>query len=266
MSQFDPQKHSFAFGNRWPLSDREKWLIRKSLTAIIDAALVGWGYWDILPFAPDLPSPEELKKDFHKWAEENMDPLGLCGGMAFAALDYYKYRDSIPFPRKQGHTEYPPRSPAKGSRLRRYLVMRLIDSFRLNGLNFVLRMAIRHLPQGERWLCHQTSQEIGRLKKRIDKHHAWPIGLIGTTTNPFENHQVLAYDCENNGSTKATIAVYDMNCPNVDGDPTRRTIELKFGGGPLQASQSYPENLCGELRNIFCENYIRKIPPEVDWP
>jgi hypothetical protein len=96
------------------------------------------------------------------------------------------------------------------------------------------------------------------LKRHIDAGEPWPIGLVGTTKDPFTNHQVLACGYDERGDGRGTIYIYDMNCPGAE-----QTIELDFRGESLLADESCPGGR-GSLRGFFCEDYTPSQPPSVN--
>lgn len=146
---------------------------------------------------------------------------GLCGGMAFAARDYFE----------SGRT--PPEiaeAPSDGA-LFDYLVDRLIHSFDLPA-GPVRYLELMHplLPDGEtfwsrlgigpRGRAHRMlRQEWPKVRRDIDAGHPSPLGLIRVkSANPFElkrNHQVLAYGYDLAG-TDLTLRLYDPNHPRAD--------------------------------------------------
>jgi hypothetical protein len=146
---------------------------------------------------------------------------GLCGGMAFAARDYFEAGRSPPA------LEQPPGSGG----LFDYLVRRLFDSFDLP-VGPVRYLELMHplLPDGETFWSrlgigpHGRAHRMLRLewpKVRADIHagHPSPLGLVRVkSADPFElkrNHQVLAYGYDLAGS-RLTLRLYDPNHPRAD--------------------------------------------------
>ncbi len=154
---------------------------------------------------------------------------GLCGGMAYAALDYYNAGITIP---QQNYM------PARGMPLYDYLLNRQLNSVRSNvdkwgeyGFN----------PGGARnreffnWGVQLGSGRLGELQSRIDRGEPVPLGLweCGNDCGCPEgkcpgSHQILAigYDMGRyRGDVGANIEdvsifVYDPNYPN-------RTLTLR---------------------------------------
>ena len=126
---------------------------------------------------------------------------GLCGGMIFAALDYW-----------HAHATPPTVQPPPGSPLYRYIVGRLIDSW--------------HLPAGVARYYRWQAKSDGYVARRTVEVH-WPqvkaaldrgepavLGLVTVTSaNPGQlgrNHQVLA--CRyHQADNVVTLQVYDPN-------------------------------------------------------
>jgi hypothetical protein len=174
---------------------------------------------------------------------------GLCGGMAFAARDYF-----------EAHRPPPADTTAPGSGpLFDYLVDRLFDSFDLpfGPVKYLQLMSpampdadsvlsrIGLAPHGRAW--RTIVQEWPTIRADLDAGHPSPLGLVRIrSTNPVDlkqNHQVLAYGYDLEG-TALTLRVYDPNWPGRDdatfsldiGSPTRAvTIEPVPPGPPVLA-------------------------------
>jgi hypothetical protein len=135
---------------------------------------------------------------------------GLCGGMIFAARDFFERGCPPPDVREP---------PEHGSPLFGYLVRRLLHSF--------------HLPWGPlhyyRWMAaddgdllrHTVRRQWPRVRRELDAGRLAALGLICRhSRNPLrlgENHQVLAYAYgldEPSGSL--LLAIYDPNHPGRD--------------------------------------------------
>jgi hypothetical protein len=135
---------------------------------------------------------------------------GLCGGMVFAARDFFERGCPPPDDR---------RPPDHGSPLFGYLVRRLFHSFQLpwGPLRYYQWMAAR-----DDVLLRQTARrEWPRVRRELDAGRLAALGLIRPRSrNPLrlgENHQVLAYGYglhEPSGSL--LLDVYDPNHPGRD--------------------------------------------------
>jgi hypothetical protein len=172
---------------------------------------------------------------------------GLCGGMVFAARDYFE--SSRPPPDLM--------TPPGEGELFDYLVDRLFDSFDLprgparylelmspylaDGETFWSRLGLA--PHGRAW--RMINAEWPKVRDEIDQGHPSPLGLVRVKgSDPLElkhNHQVLAYGYRVDGS-RLTLRLYDPNRPDRDdvtlslslADPTQETpVTAEPSGGPV---------------------------------
>jgi hypothetical protein len=164
---------------------------------------------------------------------------GLCGGMAFAARDYFEQGR----PRPKNTTP-----PSKGA-LFDYIVKRLFDSFDLPfGPGRYLALMNPLLPDGETlWsrlglaphgrAWRMVMQEWPQVRADIDAGHPCPLGLVRLkSADPFElkrNHQVLAYGYDLTGS-QLTLRLYDPNRPADD--DVALSLDLANTTVPIRAS------------------------------
>jgi hypothetical protein len=186
---------------------------------------------------------------------------GLCGGMAFAARDYFEAKRTPPADAA---------APSSGP-LFDYLVKRLFDSFNLpygparylelmspylsDGESLWSRLGIA--PHGRAWVT--VKQEWPKVQAEIDSGHPSPLGLIRIkSSSPFDlkhDHQVLAYAYSQTG-TQLTIRLYDPNWPGRDD----RTIAFSVADAtkPL-TSAVYPDD--GPVYALFRVGYRPATPP-----
>jgi hypothetical protein len=179
---------------------------------------------------------------------------GLCGGMAFAARDYFEA--DRPSPELA--------TPPSEGELFDYLVDRLFASFDLplgparylelmsplltDGETLWSRLGLA--PHGRAW--RMIRQEWPKVRSEIEGGHPAPLGLVRVkSSDPFElkrNHQVLAYGYELEG-TALTLHLYDPNHPGNDdvtlslslADPSRpTTLTLHPPGQPVFAFFKVP--------------------------
>lgn len=146
---------------------------------------------------------------------------GLCGGMIYAAIDYFEAKMPIP-----SNSTAPSSGP-----LFEYLVNRQIESFHLpfGLMKYMVLMnpllpdhetiarKIGAAPYGRAW--RMIKEEWPKIKKDLDHGKLSPLGLVRVKSfNPFQirkHHQVLAYGyCLNENNLSITI--YDPNYPNDD--------------------------------------------------
>lgn len=177
---FLPSRHGFAFDNAWP-----------DQPAVV------------------LPTP------FGDIGIGNAGG-GLCGGMVFAALDYWL----------AGRAAAPDRPPAGDPRYK-YIVNRLIDSWHvpagvaqyyqwmsLPDADRVIKLFGRSVI-AERGLGWRTVRvQWPQIKTDLDRGLPVPIGVVTVASRkPADlafNHQVLAYGYQADGS-RLVVRVYDPN-------------------------------------------------------
>jgi hypothetical protein len=159
---------------------------------------------------------------------------GLCGGMAFAALDLWFA--GVPAPRLL-------EAPAEGSPEFRYLVRRQLDSFEL-GLG-----PARFYLLGAPWRSAASRsaevlrRELPRIRRELGVGRPLALGLVhAVSANPatlIQDHQVVAHGLEAGPEAETlSLRIYD---PNLPGDDTVRlivgrgpsgTLTLAYSGGP----------------------------------
>jgi hypothetical protein len=260
---FNPQTDGFAFTNLFRFDPVET----ATLTNVVRGAVAGVGFVLPLPPPPVVDPVSAIvaavvqRLAIDKITTEIVGAIapkeyGLCGGMAFSALDYFVKGWVVP--RGNGWDDQPQRTSPTAEALRSYLWSRLVKSLEDNAAAFVQWMAMLHLPggPGPAWLRDQTRAHLAVLKARIDGGMPIPLGLVGTTLNPTENHQVLCsgYDDHRDGTT--TLYLYDPNAPGVES-----TTTLDFSGPALIAAESAPSPQRGPLRGVFCITYTPQTPP-----
>lgn len=147
------------------------------------------------------------------------DRYGLCGGMSFAAADFFLAGRSIP-------TQDQP--PVKGTKLYTYINKRQIDSLGENmaligefgrcmsapdaGLFGLRTLTIGALDPIHRTLTDAQPVILGLVYVR----HANNRDSTAPTGTPWENHQVLATSISGENTALRTITVYDPNYPKRD--------------------------------------------------
>lgn len=266
-TSFRPETNGFAFINSWTFDQNEPDEVRQVFTGAINAALLLLGgiFWGgtLVMFS--------VGRKLMDWVTSSgVISYGLCGGMAFAALDYYK--TGVTLPKGTGPNDQPTRATPAGATLRAYLWRRLLDSLRDNVATVLAWMAVLHvIPQrwpfrgGAPWLLAESKKQWDELKKHIDAGDPCPIALIGETKDPTQNHQVLAYGYEDHRDGTGVIYVYDMNSPGIvppgSQGATEQTIAVDFG--LLVAQESCPSKTRGPLRGFFCEVYTPAQPPDI---
>jgi hypothetical protein len=182
---------------------------------------------------------------------------GLCGGMVFAALDFFE----------EGRIPPADTSPPKpGAPLFDYIAQRLLDSF--NGVSGVHKyLSWMRLPDETHlsglfksigW--HTVNDEWPAIKNDLDNDQPSPLGLILVESlNPFDvgkNHQVLAYGYKLDEATNdLRVFVYDPNWPDHD----EITLSVNIADPASPSSVSYSVDPDG--RGFFHTKYLAKTAP-----
>lgn len=174
---------------------------------------------------------------------------GLCGGMVFAALDYW-YANRRP----------PSEQPVKGDPLYGFIVRRLFDSWHLPG----------GVAQYYRWMSRPDAGTTGVGWMTINRGLSGlicdladarpvPLGVVTTTSRRLVdlglNHQVLAYAGDVVGDD-VTVRVYDPNRGQRD------DIAISCNVGEPAGRTHFEHNLglACQVRGFFPIGY-RAVPP-----
>ncbi|MCC5940034.1 MAG: hypothetical protein JJU37_00685 [Balneolaceae bacterium] len=164
---FEPAKHAFRFENTF-----------KNQVRVFGLSSIPW-----------IGSKFEVETN------------GLCGGMAFSALDYY-------------HSNRPtPDVTSANATLRNYLLKRQLDSFKYRDSWRFYRWTRR---SSNTIVPKTLENEIPIAKESIDKGNPVVLGLVGASRVKDignDNHQVVCYGYHEDTSGKTTLYVYDPNCP-----------------------------------------------------
>ena len=184
---------------------------------------------------------------------------GLCGGMVWAALDYWKTSKKIP---QQTYL------PTEGSTLQSYIYDRQYASIERN-LDRWAELGVN--PGGARnnefWRWGMEGKRGGRLdelKRTIDSGRPVPLGLQSCSEGCQGNHQVLAigYDMGRyKGDLGAhknefRIFVYDPNLPS-------KTMVLR--SNPATRHFYYETDTNRKWRTYFVDaNWRLKNPPTIN--
>ena len=187
---------------------------------------------------------------------------GLCGGMVYAALDFFNA--GLPIPADA--------APPSGGSLFDYIVGRLLFSFDLpagvlryvelmnplypDGYSFLGRFF--PVLNGRAWTM--IRQEWPFIKAELDAGRPCPLGLIkvksGDLTQLGANHQVLATGYDLDGSD-LTLFIYDPNFSNND----VVTLKVSTAAPTRPAAVTYSS---GET--VYCffhTRYAFAMPPGV---
>jgi hypothetical protein len=225
-TEFLPSRHGFAFPNSWP-----------SQPGLL------------------LPIPRGHSLGIGNAAR------GLCGGMVFAALDYW-----------HAQSEPPAAQPAAGSPLYQFIVRRLIDSWHIPSgvLRYYNWMS---LPDGDVRVARPPRVRRGvswrtidgnwpRVRASIDAGQPAALGVVTVASRwpgaLGHNHQVLAYGYEASGN-EVSIAVYDPNSGPDDG--VRIAFSTAAPGRPTKFAHNI--GIGRPVRGFFLTGYSAATPPAV---
>jgi hypothetical protein len=187
---------------------------------------------------------------------------GLCGGMVFAALDYW-YAGTRP----------PAAQPSPEDPLYGYLVRRLIDSWHIpSGVAQFYQWM--NLPDGDsgfdvlgwtvltqRGLAWRTiEQQWPEIAADLDHGIPAPLGVVSVASAaPADlalNHQVLAYDYKVTAAD-VTVWVYDPNSGQRD------DVYIQFDPSAPAKATVFKHNLAisEPVRGFFRTAYSKATPP-----
>jgi hypothetical protein len=106
-------------------------------------------------------------------------------------------------------------------------------------------------------LLRRTRTEFATLKRHLDANSAQPIVLIGTASNPMNDHHVLAYGYDDWSTGTSTLYVYDPNHHDQEA-----VWHLDLRGKALVADEGISTNLLrGPLQGFFRSNYTANPQP-----
>jgi len=190
---------------------------------------------------------------------------GRCGGMAFAALDYFYNGIAIP-----KHTD---EVPPLDSILAKYIYDRLLDSF------FTSVVGISNGAKFVEWTIFRKDfksnlyESVPQLTKNIEfpklmnelRNGPVVLGLLETTKLTEignENHQVIAIGAEHDKSNgKMTVYIYDNNHPDRIDTLTSFPADLYFTHTYYRDKYNKDRYEYSTIRGFFVEKYSKKDPP-----
>lgn len=141
---------------------------------------------------------------------------GRCGGMAFASLDFFHLKTSVP---TLGSNDFSPSTvPPDGHPLADYIYTRQLHSMltRIGGLRDDLRY-VRWSGYPTATLVAKTTVEEQKVIESIDRGHPVVLGMIKATNRSLRaqgrNHQVVCYGYRTNAFGQPEFLIYDPNVP-----------------------------------------------------
>ena len=184
-----------------------------------------------------------------------IESKGRCGGMAYAALDYFF--SGIPVPSHENKDFPNGNYPPDGSLLSDYIYERTINSlFTLYSFKFFDWTVQKDNEKSMRKsVAYKTKvEEFSKLKKSIDMGKPVVIGLIGArkATDITKNHQVVAYGYESDPDG-IKVYIYDSNYPNME-----VTLESSCHDCNFKSSTGQ------EWRGFFVQEYHAKKPKYIE--
>jgi hypothetical protein len=208
-ASFRPSRHGFAFANSWPTAP--------AISIRTPAGRLGIGN----------------------------AARGLCGGMVFAALDYW-----------QADRKPPAGQPTPGAPLYRFIVRRLLQSWRLPG--GVVRYYLGMLATDGDLAGSTITRQWPQVKARLDRGQPATLGVVTVASaNPLllgHNHQVLAY-CYAEVDAEVTLLVYDPNSGPDD------AVAVRFRAAPPTGPFTHNIAVGWPVRGFFLTRYIPAEPP-----
>lgn len=173
---------------------------------------------------------------------------GLCGGMCFAAYDFFLSKKNIPV-----NTF----TPSQKSLLYRYLYKRQIHTYGSFGKN-IAKFAQWTVCSNTK-IAISTFNEIQKVKTKLDRGDLVILGIVYVSIKEsiaiWRNHQVLAYDYLEK-EKKLIINIYDPNLPAKD----NVTLEVSLTSSSAYCEQKYKDKK-KFVRGIFIIPYVRVDPP-----
>ena len=254
----------FAFANSWSFDAAERTALANLASAAAPAAVAAVSLLIPEPITATILAAS-LTAATQTYLVLGPSPaIGLCGGMAYTSLDYWRSR--APLPRGAHSGDQPARTSPSATTLRDRIWLRLIDSLTWGGVlqrtlewSLLLNQVPAFLGGGAGRLLRDTRTEWATLKAHIDAGRPWPIGLIYSGRSVWDQHQILAYGYEDHGDGTGQLSVYDSNAPHQVADPFDSLITLDFRGSTLAATS--PSDGSDMLMGFFCSNYAFVSPP-----
>lgn len=137
--------------------------------------------------------------------------FGLCGGMSYAAADYFIAGTPIP-------PDTAP--PGEADPLYTSIYRRQVDSY--GGIALPARVAqcMSTPDAGPQGLQAMSARELPAILARLDAGELVPLCLIFVAADgksrPWDNHQVLAYAHASDRDAPVILRIYDPNYPGDD--------------------------------------------------
>jgi len=204
---------------------------------------------------PGLPLPTNTISGLASIREKPQTIHGLCGGMCYAALDFFTARMPIPAVDKP---------PKPGSQLYNYLYRRQQDS-----LGFLYTRVLRYTQH--MLLTRTGAQQLNydewrRLRALLNSGKPAVLGIIFEDARqsmlPWKNHQVLGYRYVQTDNDTYVVQVYDPNYKSRD--VVVQIKETKAGQVPgVTASRIANQGEPKPIHSFFIVPYRFHQPPQI---
>lgn len=173
---------------------------------------------------------------------------GLCGGMCFAAYDFFSSGKTIPI-----NTSV----PNQKSTLYYYIYKRQIHTYGFFGKNVAKFVYWSMLSNSK--VAKLTFNELQKVKDKLNNEEPVILGIVYTsiteTIAVWQNHQVLAFNYLE-GENNVVINIYDPNLPAKD----NVTLELSINLSNIYCEQRF-KNRKELVRGFFVIPYTMADPP-----
>jgi hypothetical protein len=204
---------------------------------------------------------------------------GRCGGMVYAALDYYNTGTIAP-----SDTSL----PADGTTLADYIWNRQKKSLEDMLPAFVEKTISPFESDHDRFMWGVRPEgQLGVLMQRVNTNRPVPLGLISVHTGFDVHHQVLGigYDLLGSREQDVRVHIYDPNYPDrvitLIPDPSRNCFQSSYAGGSLThdlwrtyfvwgsyqcvkpPSGTFSLRLFSQARNLNFSTGVRRVFPSL---
>jgi hypothetical protein len=187
---------------------------------------------------------------------------GRCGGMAYAALDYW-FNGRLPIPAAQA-------LPADGTIMADYVYRRLFDTYQVpSAINFITWTLAG---DGENFFHKGVTRwtkegEFPKLRAMIDQGKPQVLGLVKVTDlrQIGEDHQLVGYGYEDDGKGNLTAYVWDNRYPDVEARPSRRTGRSRKATRNGAGGSSRDTSPSGRTSSRTGRSCTRRARPTCTW-
>lgn len=217
------------------------------------------------------------------WVPITKADAGLCGGMAFAAMDYF-YANQLPPIATVGPDGFSAAPDSPDDPLFQFVRERLLDSFDFTGrghrwLSYTSPIypdddegvaQTLGLMKGKSWITYR--EEWPRIREQLDQGKLASIGLVQSSSFDIgANHQVLAYAYEQSGQV-VKLWVYDSNIPGearrwatpLDADAVHLEFDITNTADGITVTRHNYNARAYEKRIyaiLYMDNYSQRMPP-----